>query len=52
MLPPMVVYKNKQCAVYTTWMEGGPLGTVYAATPSGWFNRTTFDQWFIKGWIF
>jgi len=49
MLPPMVVYKNKSCSVYTTWVEGGPDGATYAATPSGWFNRPTFEQWFIQG---
>ena len=48
MLPPMVVYKNKSCSLYKTWTEGGPPGTTYAATTSGWFNMVTFTQWFSK----
>lgn len=51
MLPPMVVYKNKSCALYRTWTEGGPPATIYAATPSGWMTRLTFEQWFIQGFL-
>ena len=43
-LPPMVVYKSKN--LYATWTEGGVPGTVYDATPSGWFDLRTFEVWF------
>lgn len=48
MLPPMVVYANKKGSVYNNWIKGGPRGTAYAATPTGWFNKLTFEQFFAK----
>ena len=45
-LPPMVVYKAKN--IYENWTKGGPTGTVYDATSSGWFDSRTFKNWFRK----
>ena len=43
-MPPMVVYKAKH--VYEGWTQGGPAGTVYRLTDSGWFDSETFATWF------
>ena len=45
-LPPYVVYKAKN--VYASWCEGGPAGTVYSCTKSGWFDMFIFEEWFTK----
>lgn len=45
-LPPMVVYKSKN--VYEGWISGGPVGTVYDCTKSGWFDSRTFNKWFFN----
>ena len=42
--PPMVVYKAK--ATYEGECSGGPSGTIYDATESGWFESRTFLRWF------
>ena len=44
MLSPMVVYKAKN--IYENWKKGGPRGTVYDCTASGWFDMQTFERWF------
>ena len=41
-LPPMVVYKAKN--LYEGWMVGGPKGTIYDSTPSGWFDMKPFKK--------
>jgi hypothetical protein len=46
LVPPYVVYKGQN--VYESWMKGGPKGTVYSATPSGWFDTFTFADFFRK----
>jgi len=46
MLPPMVVFKQLNGSLYPQWCREGPTGSVYAATTSGWFDHTTFAQWF------
>ena len=43
-LPPMFVCKAEN--VYQNWTQGGPTGAVYDATPSGWFDSRTFENWF------
>lgn len=48
MLPPMVVYKSGTGSVYASWCEGGPDGTTYAASKSGWFDMNKFNQWFTQ----
>jgi hypothetical protein len=45
-LPPYVVYKSVH--LYDTWTEGGPPGTRYNRTKSGWFDRGCFEDWFDK----
>lgn len=41
LLPPFVVYKSTR--LWSTWVEGGPPGTRYANTPSGWFDGCAFE---------
>ena len=48
-LPPFVVYKGLH--LYSTWMKGGPPGTTYGCTPSGWMTDTIFESWFTKVFI-
>jgi hypothetical protein len=48
-LPPYVVYKSNN--VYDSWMKGGPKGTRYSATPSGWFDSFTFADFMAKLFI-
>ena len=43
-LPPMVVYKAQNC--YNEWTIGGPKGTLYDNTLSGWFDSRCFECWF------
>lgn len=49
LLPPFVCYKAKN--LYEGWMQGGPSGTEYSATASGWFEMDTFQRWFMKIFI-
>ena len=44
MLPLYVVYSSKYC--YHGWCKGGPEGTKFSATPSGWFDCCMFRNWF------
>lgn len=46
LLPPMVVYKSLN--LYKNWTTGGPNGTVYGHSKSGWFDMTLFEKWFFK----
>lgn len=46
LLPPYVVYKAKH--IYNTWVAGGPSGTRYNRTISGWFYSETFFDWVEK----
>ncbi|XP_068084395.1 uncharacterized protein [Anabrus simplex] len=43
-LPPYVNYKAEK--MWDTWTEGGPTGARYNRTKSGWFDGTTFEDWF------
>ena len=45
-LPPMIVYKAQHC--YEGWTQCGPAAAVYDATPSGWFDASTFEWWFFE----
>ena len=45
-LPPMIVYRPRHC--YEGWTQCGPVGAVYDATPSGWFDARTFERWFCE----
>lgn len=44
LLPPFVVYKSTR--LWSTWVVGGPDGTRYANTQSGWFDALAFEEWF------
>lgn len=46
LLPPMVVYKAYN--IYENWCAGGPIGTVYKNSPSGWFDANLFEIWFTQ----
>jgi len=43
MLPPFVMYKAQYC--YPAWSKGGPKGSRYTATTSGWFDNFVFVVW-------
>ncbi|KAK3924780.1 Pogo transposable element with KRAB domain [Frankliniella fusca] len=44
LLPPYVVYRSKELS--ETWVTGGPPGTRYNRSRSGWFDRVIFTDWF------
>lgn len=44
LLPPFVVYKAKHRS--QEWEEDGPNGCGYSVSSSGWFDSTTFLEWF------
>lgn len=44
LLPPYVVYKSLN--MYDTWTQGGPEGTRYNRSKSGWFDSYCFSDWF------
>lgn len=46
LIPPMVVYKSKH--LYDHWTQGGPPGTIYRNSSSGWFDMNLFEIWFFK----
>lgn len=46
LLPPMVVYKSGH--LYENWTKGGPDGTVYGTSKSGWFDMVLFERWFFE----
>ena len=48
MLPPMTVYKSLSGNFYDTWATGAPLGSVFTANKSGWFNMQEFETFFEK----
>ena len=46
LLPPYVVYRAVH--LYDLWTQGGPSGARYNRSQSGWFEATTFEDWFHK----
>lgn len=44
LLSPYIVYKAKY--LYPDWTEGGPRGTRYNRSKSGWFDSDIFEDWF------
>ena len=44
MLPPYTVYKSEH--LYDSWCCGGPKGSRFNRSKSGWFNEETFEDWF------
>ncbi|KAK3765664.1 hypothetical protein RRG08_026140 [Elysia crispata] len=45
LLLPFVVYKAAH--LYESWRQGGPKGTRYARSKSGWFDAACFEEWFL-----
>jgi hypothetical protein len=43
-MPPYIVYKALN--MYDSWTRGGPKGTPYNTTKSGWFDSCIFQDWF------
>lgn len=43
-LPPYVVYKSTH--LWNSWCDGGPKGTRYSRTRSGWMDSEHFEEWF------
>ena len=43
-MSPYVLYKAEH--LWDTWMVGGPKGTRYIRSKSGWFDMTCFRDWF------
>ncbi|CAK1585488.1 unnamed protein product [Parnassius mnemosyne] len=43
-LPIYVVYKASN--LYSEWLEGGPAGTRYNCSKSGWFDTSSFEDYF------
>ena len=43
-LPIYVVYKADH--LWDQWLEGGPEGTRYNRSKSGWFDSVCFEDWF------
>jgi len=48
MLPPYVIYRSPNGTLYLPWCEGGPEGTIYTATASGWMTMEKFNDYFHK----
>ncbi|XP_072397988.1 uncharacterized protein [Diabrotica undecimpunctata] len=46
LLPPYIVYKAKH--MYEGWADGGFSGARYNRTINGWFDSTTFEDWFLS----
>ena len=44
-MPPYVVYKAEH--LWDTWMVGGPKGSRYNRSKSGWFEMKHFQDWFL-----
>ena len=46
LLPPYVLYRSEH--LWDTWMVGGPPGTRFNRNKSGWFDLSTFEDWFLS----
>ena len=45
-LPPYTVYKAEH--LWERWCTGGPKGSQFKRSRSGWFDNFTFSDWFIQ----
>ena len=43
-LPPSIVYKVKN--LWAKWTQGGPAGTMFSVSDSGWMEEANFREWF------
>lgn len=46
MLPPFVVYKAQH--LWESWCNGGPTGTRFSRSKSGWMDGENFEEWFMS----
>lgn len=46
LLPPYVVYKYEN--MWDTWRQGGPKGSRFNRSQSGWFDKNIFEDWFYQ----
>lgn len=46
LLPPYVVYKSEN--MWETWRQGGPKGSRFNRSQSGWFHKNIFEDWFYQ----
>lgn len=46
MLPPYIIYKAQN--LWGSWCEGGPPGTRYSTSKSGWMDTKNFTEWFLS----
>lgn len=46
LLPCYVVYRAEH--LWKTWVEGGPPGTRYGRTKTGWFDGPNYEDWFFR----
>ena len=44
--PPLIIFKSKH--LHSTWCNGGPDGTSYASSLSGWMTEEIFINWLRK----
>ena len=44
----MTVYKSPSGNMYEDWVSNGPVGSVFTANKSGWFNMKEFETFFQK----
>jgi hypothetical protein len=49
LLPLFVIYKGSN--LWQQWMVGGPPGTGYGCSPSGWMHDFNFEEWFNKMFV-
>jgi len=43
-LPPYILYKG--CNIFFRWTGGGPAGSLYGVSKSGWMEADNFISWF------
>ena len=43
-LPPFILYKGKH--LYGSWTQGGPAGSCFGVSSSGWMEEANFEKWF------
>ena len=48
-LPPYILYKGVN--LYARWTEGGPAGTWYGVSKSGWMEGDNFLHWFTDAFL-
>jgi hypothetical protein len=49
LVAPYIVYKAQ--GLWKAWCQGGPKGSRYNTSPSGWFTSVIFSDWFHESWI-